>query len=194
VAEESDLERDVQILETELRRLEAEYNMFFAGRLLRPPWETRTRVNGIMKRLDRLTITNYALKFRFSTLQARFMSQMELWDRSLRSREEGRPGAFTQLKSVERPRAVKDRVVAVTTFSDPAHEMNKVQELYTKLVDARREVGQEGLPFEKFSELIQKQVSSLREKGSSEVAFRVALKDGKVAFTARAMRDGNLED
>ena len=28
-------------LEAEIRRLEAEYNMFFAGRLPRLPWETR---------------------------------------------------------------------------------------------------------------------------------------------------------
>ena len=28
----------------------------------------------------------------------------------------------------------------------------------------------------------------MKEKGSPEVAFRVAMKDGKVAFTARAMK------
>ncbi len=36
----SDFERELQMLEVELRRLEAEYNMFFAGRLPRLPWET----------------------------------------------------------------------------------------------------------------------------------------------------------
>ena len=62
------------------------------------------------------------------------------------------------------------------------------------LVEARKEAGQEGLPFDKFADLIRKQVGSLREQGSSEVAFRVALKDGKVAFTARAMKDGRTGD
>ena len=37
-------------LEAELKRLEAEYNMFFAGRLPRPPWETRGRVEALVKR------------------------------------------------------------------------------------------------------------------------------------------------
>lgn len=194
MAEQSELERELQMLETELRRLEAEYNMYFAGRLPRPPWESRTRVTAMVKRLDRAPMTNYAMKFRFSTLQARFTSQLELWDRGLRSREEGRAGPFAPPKALEHVRRPKDRLVTVTTFSDPADEMGKVQELYKSLVEARREVGEETLPFDKFAELIKRQVGSLRERGSTEVAFRVALKDGKVALTARAMRDGNLEE
>ena len=195
--EQSEHEREIQLLETELKRLEAEYNMYFAGRLPRPPWETRTRVTGMFKKFDRIqnTITNYAVKFRFQTLQSRLTSQLDLWDRGLRSREEGRAGPFAQPKIVERPKpAIKDRVVSVTTLSDPSQEMDKVQELYQNLVEARREAGQEGQPFPKFAELIKKQVGTLRLQGSSEVAFRVALKDGKVAFTARAMKDGNSED
>jgi hypothetical protein len=195
-AEQSEHEREVQVLEAELKRLEAEYHMFFAGRIPRPPWETRTRVTGMFKKFDRMqnAINNYAVKFRFQTLQSRFTSQLDLWDRGLRSREEGRAGPFAQPKMVERPKPARDRVVAVTTLSDPLREMEKVQELYMNLVEARKEAGQEGLPFDKFADLIRKQVGSLREQGSSEVAFRVALKDGKVAFTARAMKDGRTGD
>ena len=197
-AEQTEHEREIQVLESELKRLEAEYNMFFAGRVPRPPWETRTRVTGLFKKFDRIqnTITNYAVKFRFQTLQSRFSSQLDLWDRGLRSREEGRTsGPFAAPKTVERPKpTAKDRVVAVTTLSDPLHEMEKVRELYKNLVEARKEAGQEGLPFNKFADLIQKQVGSLRGQGNHEVAFRVALKDGKVAFTARAMKDGKDED
>jgi hypothetical protein len=196
-AEQSEHEREIQLLETELKRLEGEYNMYFAGRLPRPPWETRTRVTGMFKKFDRIqnAITNYAVKFRFQTLQSRLTTQLDLWDRGLRSREEGRAGPFAQPKTVERPRpSIKDRVVSVTTLSDPSQEMDKVQELYQNLVEARREAGQDGLPFPKFAELIKKQVGTLRLQGNSEVAFRVALKDGKVAFTARAMKDGNSED
>jgi hypothetical protein len=35
---------------------------------------------------------------------------------------------------------------------------------------------------------VKDQVTKLRETGSPEVAFRVAMKDGKVNFTARALR------
>ena len=64
MAEPTDVERDLQRLETELRRLEAEYNMFFAGRLPKPPWETRTRVDLLVKKFDRGYIQNYGDRFR----------------------------------------------------------------------------------------------------------------------------------
>ena len=45
--EQTDTQRDLQLLAADLKRLEAEYNMFFAGRLPRPPWETRGRVEAL---------------------------------------------------------------------------------------------------------------------------------------------------
>src|SRR5918994_150095 len=80
----------MQMLEAEIKRLEAEYNMFFAGRLPRLPWETRARVEKMVKRYDRTPLKNTAQRFRFDTVQARFIKFCELWERSLRSKEEGR--------------------------------------------------------------------------------------------------------
>ena len=192
---ESPVSRDLSLLEAELKRLEAEYNMFFAGRLPRPPWETRSRVQAIVKRIDRTPISNYGEKFRFSTLQSRFTTFIDLWDRGLRAREEGRPGPFAQPKRAAEPARLvpEDRILHVTTFSDPLKEMDKLQDLYDSLAEARRDVGQEQIPFHKFAELIKTQVTSLRDKGSPEVAFRVAMKDGKVNFTARALKGINRE-
>ena len=185
----SDIQRELTLLEAELKRLEAEYNMFFAGRLPRPPWETRTRVEAIVKRIDRSHIPNTGDRFRFSTLQSRFATFIDLWDRALRAREEGRGGPLAHHRHVapmqKRP---EDRIVHVTTFRDPVHEMDKLHDLYTSLADARREAGQDAIPFHKFADLIKTQVSTLKEKGSAEVAFRVAMKDGKVNFTARALK------
>jgi hypothetical protein len=71
--------------------------------------------------------------------------------------------------------------------------MDKLHDLYDRLVDARREMGEEGIPFHKFAELVKGQVSRLRKGGMSEVAFRVAVKDGRVNFTARGLK-GPKED
>ena len=76
----------------------------------------------------------------------------------------------------------------MTTFSDPLKQMDKLHDLYDSLAEARREVGEEAVPFHKFADLIKTQVAGLKEKGSPEVAFRVALKGGKVNFTARALK------
>jgi hypothetical protein len=191
-----EIDRDLAALEADLKRLEAEYNMFFAGRLARPPWETRSRVDAAIKRLDRTVFTNYGDRFRLSTLQSRFSTFVDLWDRGLRAREEGRPGPFVQPKpapSAPAPRR-ENRIVHVTTLSDPASEAEKLQDLYESLATARREAGQKAIPFEKFADLIRTQVSSLREKGTQEVAFRVAVKEGKVAFTAKALKGPNRTD
>ncbi len=192
-----DVDREIMVLEAELKRLEAEYNMFFAGRLPRPPWETRGRVDAMVKRLDRMRIANYGDRFRFTTIQARYSAFVDLWDRGLRAREEGRPGPFAQPRptaaAAPKPQRPDDRIVHVATFSDPMREMEKLHDLYDSLADARRENGQDAIPFHKFAELIKTQVTTFKEKGSSEVAFRVAVKDGKVAFTARAMRGSAAE-
>jgi len=196
VAEATDVDRDLALLEAELKRLEAEYNMFFAGRLPRPPWETRARVIAFVKRIDRMPINNYGDKFRFNTLQSRFSTFVDLWDRGLRAREEGRPGPFAHLKKAEAertPPTAADRIMHVTTFSDPLKEMDKLHDLYESLAEARREAGDDAVPFHRFAELIKTQVTSLRGTGSPEVAFRVAIKDGKVTFTARALKGAPVE-
>jgi hypothetical protein len=187
----TDVDRELMVLEGELKRLEAEYNMFFAGRLPRPPWETRGRVEAMVKRIDRAHIANYGNRFRFTTLQARFATFIDLWDRGLRAREEGRPGPFAQQApraADVKPKKPDDRIMHVTTFNEPLKEMDKLHDLYDSLAEARREAGQDPIPFHKFADLIKTQVAGLKEKGSPEVAFRVAMKDGKVNFTARALR------
>ena len=186
-----DIDRELLLLESELKRLEAEYNMFFAGRLPRPPWETRSRVESIVKRLDRGQLANYAARFRFSTLQARYATFIDLWDRGLRAREEGRPGPFAHLTRPAAPAPAArpaDRILHVASFEDPVREIEKLQDLHESLTDARREAGQDAIPFHKFAELVRSQASALKEKGSAEVAFRVAIKNGKVAFTARPLK------
>jgi hypothetical protein len=188
----SDTERDLQRLEAALKQLEAEYNMFFAGRLPKPPWETRTRVEALVKRYDRAHIQNYGDRFRFHTLQARYAAFVDLWDRGLRAREEGRAGPFVQKKPAAKPDAPQkqDKIMHVAAFRDPLKEMDKLHDLYNSLVDARREVGEDAVPFHKFAELVKTQVTKLKTSGTPEVAFRVAVKDGKVNFTARALKSG----
>ena len=186
----TDTERDLQRLEAALKQLEAEYNMFFSGQLNKPPWQTRSRVEALVKQYDRAHIPNTGDKFRFTTLQARYAAFVDLWDRGLRAREEGRSGPFPQKRSDKPPEPQRpaDRIVHVAAFRDPLKEMDKLHELYNSLAEARREVGLAAVPFNKFTDLVKSQVKKLKESGAGEVAFRVAVKDGKVNFTARSMK------
>jgi hypothetical protein len=189
------IDKDLKRLEVELRQLEAEYNMFFAGRLPRPPWETRSRVEALVKQFDRAHITNYGDRFRFTTLQSRYAAFVDLWDRGMRAREEGRPGPFSRQRATESLRKDPEyRVLHVAAFRDPIREIDKLTDLYESLSEARKEVGAGQVPFHKFAELVKTQVKKLRAAGSPEVAFRVAVKDGKVNFTARALKGGGVKD
>lgn len=184
-----DAAREIELLEVELRRLETEYQMFFAGQLPRPPWETRGRVDALIKRIDRTPPSNYGARFRFTTLQSRFMAFVHLWDRSFRAREEGRAGPFTQAPSiVEQATPPRDRVLAVATVGDPTRDQDTVRDLFENFAAARREAGQAAVPFQRFAELIGTQVSAFRKKGCAEMSFRVSLKDGKAVFSGRGKR------
>jgi hypothetical protein len=187
------LDKDLKRLEVELKQLEVEYNMFFAGRLPRPPWETRSRVEALVKQYDRTYIPNYGDRFRFTTLQSRYATFIDLWDRGMRAREEGRPGPFSQPRATSARKEPEYRVLHVAAFRDPVREIDKLTDLYESLAEARREVGDDQVPFHKFAELVKTQVKKLRATGSPEVAFRVAVKNGKVNFTARALK-GVKED
>ena len=184
------VDRDLTRLEADLKQLEAEYNMFFAGRLPKPPWETRARVEALVKQYDRAHIPNTGDRFRFTTIQSRFQAFIDLWDRGLRAREEGRPGPFAQPKTEKggAKRSPEDRILHVSSFKDPVREIDKLTALYESLTEAREQLGEEQVPFHKFAELVKNQVKKLKDGGSEEVAFRVAVKDGKVNFTARGTK------
>jgi len=182
----------MQRLEVALKQLEAEYNMFFAGQLPKPPWQTRSRVEALVKQYDRAHIRNTGDRFRFEMLQSRYAAFIDLWDRGLRAREEGRAGPFAHKRSDKPPEPQRpaDRIMHVASFRDPMKEMDKLHDLYNSLVEARREIGEPAVPFHKFTDLVKSQVKKLKDAGTGEVAFRVAVKDGKVSFTARGMKGG----
>jgi hypothetical protein len=191
MADPTEVQRDLQTLAASLKQLEAEYNMFFAGRLPRPPWETRNRVQALVKKWDRGHIQSAADRFQFDALQRRFQTFVDLWDRGLRSREEGRAGPFGQPppKTPARGQKQDQKVVHVTSFQDPMREMDKLHSLYDALMDARREAGDEVVPFHRFAALVKDQVAKVREGGADEVAFRVTVSEGKVNFTVRGKNE-----
>ena len=193
----TEFDQEMNKLEAEIKRLEAEYNMFFAGRLPRLPWETRARVEKMVKRYDRTPLKNTAQRFRFDTVQARFIKFCELWERSLRSKEEGRQlrghrnltdapaRAAVHEKGEDAPQA---KVVAVAAIRDPGRDADQLKSLYEQLSQARKEAGVQPLPFKQFAAVVKAQVSKLGGENAA-VKFRVAVQDGKVTLAARAEKE-----
>lgn len=192
----TDLERDLQLIETMLRKLETEYNQYFAGQSKRPPLETRRRLDQMLDRLDRGYITSAVDRFRLGSLQSRYATFADLWDRALRAREEGRPGPFSKQARASAPAAVAtparppaDHVFGAATLTGADAEGDKMRELYESLVEARRAVGAaDPFPFSRFADIVRGQVAKFEQSGAEAVAFRVSTREGRVVFTARGRK------
>src|SRR5437868_8184148 len=83
-------EEQLNRLEEDVRRLKVEFDIYFNGAAKRPPYDTKGRVETIIKRLaDDRTLT-FAQRYRYNSLVARFTSFLQLWRRTMQDREEGR--------------------------------------------------------------------------------------------------------
>ena len=204
----SEFDKEMQYLEAEIRRLEAEFNMFFAGRLPRPPWETRAKVAALVKRHDQSHMRNTADRFRFESLQSRYQKFIDLWERQMLNRELGRsasgarkaaltpatpaptphgeppdPGAAAAARS----RDAAERVVKFGRADDTSTGSSRVKELYEQLALAKKQVGEEPVAFERVQALVRAQVDKFGADGN--VAFKIGMKDGKVSLTVKAEKD-----
>ena len=188
MAEPTTVERELKALETELRRLEAEYNMYFAGRLPRPPVETRRRVtaHGASARPPAAIQLRRAVPLH-GAADAVPDVRRAVGSRHARARRRP-PGPFAQrpparAREGERPAG---SVCTSRRFTTRRARWTSCTSC-TTLADARRDAGEDAVPFHKFADLVKS-----RSSGSNRAAARksrsVWRKDGKVNFTARGSK------
>ena len=192
MGESASLERELQALATQLRKVETEYTLYFSGRAPRPPVDSRLSLDRAFRKFDRTHVESPTQRFQFSSLQARYSSFCELWDRHVRAREEGRTSPFQRGPSEPTPAAPREDVLHATRLDDPAAQSERLHDLYDAVMDARRQDGQDVVPFHKFATLVREQVRALHERHpGDQVWFRVTRRDGKVNLSARAVKDGD---
>lgn len=175
-------------LEDDIRRLRVEFDIFFNGAAKRPPYDTKGRVETLLKRLgDDRTLT-YAQRYRYNSLAARYNAFRDLWRRTMQGREEGRDPVSAARASVKKEGNAKE----VSFVCLDAHrEVELVKNLYTSLLEAKRRCGEpaEDLSFPKFHRLIASKADGIKEQvGCDRVQFSVAIENGHVSFKARADR------
>ena len=175
-------------LEDDIRKLKIEFDIFFNGATKRPPYETKGRVETLLKRLgDDRTLT-FAQRYRYNSLTARYNAFRDLWRRTMQGREEGRDPASVARASVKRSSELEMDPVSISC-KDPHKEIEVVKNLYTSLLEAKQKCGEptEGFSFPKFHRLVAQKADALKEKtGCERVLFSVALDEGHVSFRAKA--------
>ena len=175
-------------LEENIRRLKVEFDIYFNGAAKRPPYDTKNRVETIIKRLGDDRTLSYAQRYHFNSLASRYIAFRDLWRRTLQGREEGRdPAAAARSLAVHG----LGEPFSPSSFvsSDIRRDIATVKDLYKALVQAKRSCGETTIGFSlpRFHQLIASRADSLKEKlGCERVLFSVNVEEGHVSFKAKA--------
>lgn len=175
-------------LEEDIRRLRVEFDIFFNGAAKRPPYDTKGRVETILKRLgDDRTLT-FAQRYRYNSLAARYNAFRDLWRRTMQGREEGRDPVSAARASVKKGTVTEIPPVSFVCL-DAHKEVALVKDLYDTLLEVKQKCGEpvEGLSFPQFHRLVAAKSDGLKERyGCNQVRFSVAVENGHVSFKAKA--------
>lgn len=163
-------------------RLRVDFERFFNGALATPPEELREQIRRQIRRLRADPEASPAERFRLSSIEARFNSFNDLFQRRLRDHEEGR-SARSRTPSAQEPRYDPGQGVVVgEDMAAPA-----VEALYTGLSQSAGAGPRFDL--ESFRTYLARQVTSIRDKtGCSRVQFRLSEEGGKMKLKARPVR------
>lgn len=175
-------QEDMAKLQRYFRMLEREYEQWFSGALPKPPWETQKVCEGIIRKYSNNQPRNLAEQSLFSMLQARFNTYMEMWNRRMRLKEEGRL-----------PGGPEEKVRRGSVPKRPAQQSapgsgDRFREVFDTFVAAKQKAGESvgKLSYESFRKTLEKQADQLRtSRGFKDVNFGVAVKDGKVSVVAK---------
>jgi len=177
-------------LEDDLRRLKVEFDIYFNGAARRPPYDTKNRVESIIKRLGDDRTLNFAQRFHYNTVAARYNAFRDMWRRTMQGREEGRDaGAAARVALHE-----QTGPFARSTFvcADAHKDVTTIRSLYNALVEAKRRCGEStaDLSFPRFHRLIASKADNLKARLACErVQFSVDVEAGHVTFKAKADRE-----
>lgn len=176
-------------LEDDIRRLRIEFDVFFNGGAKKAPYETKGRVETLLKRLgDDRTLT-FAQRYRYNSLAARYNAFRDLWRRLMQGREEGRDSVSAARASAKRETQELEVAPVSVVCVDAHHEVELIKNLYNALIEAKRHCGEptEDLSFPKFHRLVASKTDGIKQqRGCDRVRFSVAVENGHVSFKARA--------
>ena len=204
----SALEEDLAKIEEGIFRLQKEWERFFSGQERKAPFESKQRLDRLVRRYVGIEIRNNVERFRFQSLTAKYNTLSDMWNRKLRAIEDGRPLSSVQLKQVREAEAQAVPEVKVVQSSPGSRSVltpgpgrtevrlstlrdddQGVRDLFEQFRAARASVGESEVKYESFKKLItQQRTRLLEEKDAVAVDFRIAMQDGKVALKAKPVR------
>jgi hypothetical protein len=181
------IDEQLNRLEEDIRRLKIEFDIFFNGASKRPPYDTKGRVETMLKRLGDERSLSFAQRYLLNSMAARYTSFRELWRRTMQGREEGRDAAAAARASARGEAGGTEN--AATFVCDDAHkDVPTIKQLYDALIEAKTKCGEptDDLSFPRFHHLVATKTDNLKERlGCERVRFSIDVEGGRVSFKAK---------
>lgn len=197
---EAGFERELLVLEQSIRKLTADCDAFLYGSVSKPPVEGRKHVEEMLRRLNASEAMSAAERYRFATLQGRFSSLVERWERLLAEKESGRrPGLYGHFREggagsgAPAPPAPNAGRAASVQGLQGAVPADPDRDLFERYVSAKKARGEDvsGYRLEGFLEGLERERRKVREKfGPADIVFEVAEREGRVRLVAKKKTRG----
>jgi len=203
------LDEELTLLDSQLRRLKIEYEIFFSNPTKRPPTDIEWKVLALLRKFSDGGRMNFSQRYRYNEMAQRYAVYSDLWRKKSRIREEGYRRPQDALLSVQGVRVDEEEhqphhhhaygvghgAAASANSSQPftihsvdQGEREQVERLYNTLVAAKKKAGENvGGNFDSFSAFVQKKTEQIRKQYKCDgVEYSVELTDGGVKLKAKA--------
>ena len=173
-----ELTEQITVLERALKEHIRKWDMFFSGVEKVSPQIERERITRRLRFLSEQTVNRRADQFRIETLQHRFMTYSQNWERMLREREEGRK---------VQPHTNPELRAAAANDPPPAPgEGGEGDSLFERYCAAKAEHGIDvGVDRKTFDEQIAAQKKKIEERLGREVRFELRVEGDQVRVVAK---------
>jgi hypothetical protein len=203
------IEEELNLLESQLRRLKIEYEIYFSNPTKKPPTDVEWKVLSLLRKFSDGGRMSMSHRFRYNELAQRYAIYSDLWRKKGRIREEGYRRPQDALLSVQGVRAEDHKpeikvygvsqaaMAAVATAeaspikiecTDARAEKDQVSKLYYALTEAKKKAGENvSGNLDSFSSFVQKKTDQIRKQyGCGAVEFTVEMDNGQVRLKAKA--------
>jgi hypothetical protein len=198
------IDEELTHLDSLLRRLKIEYEVYFSNPTKRPPADMEWKVLALLRKHSDGGRMNFSQRFRYNEMAQRYAIYSDLWRKKMRIREEGYRRPQDALLSVQGVREVEHEqkhhpVYGVSAaagqarafsmaFTDATSQTEEVERLYNALVAAKKKSGEAVTGnLDSFSTFVKKKTDQIRKQyGCPAVEYSVEMQDGQVKLKAKA--------
>ena len=205
------VDEELNVLDTQLRRLKIEYEIYFSNPTKKPPTDVEWKVLAMLRKFSDGGRMNFSQRFRYNEMAQRYAIYSDLWRKKSRIREEGyrRPqdallsvaGVREEQHESHHPKAygVSHAAAAAAAPEHPHSqpftlhnvdqtEREQVERLYNTLVAAKKKAGEKVTgDFDSFTTFVQKKTKQIQKQYHCDsVEYSVELANGEVKLKAKA--------